>query len=203
MDQKDDPEFAKEMLEKALSLNPDNQDLYIHLDDLYRKMDWGEKRAELLNAMQDLDPIREDLRKRKLSMMVEMGEYEAALKILTEEEFVPLEMDQSFHNVYVKAVMQRAEAHLKDEQIEKAIEDYKKALDFPTNQGVGRPTTMGNAEIHYRLGCAYEKLGKFQHAIHSWRLAAEEHHKFGSELYPYVQNSLDKLGRYSELGFHS
>lgn len=200
--QKDDPARATELLEKALSLNPNNQDLYIHLDDLYRQLGWGEKRAELLNSMLALDPIREDLRKRTLVIMVDLGNYDAALNILTGEQFVPLEMDQSFHHVFVRAMLQRAEAHLKTNRIEEAIEDYQKALEFPQNQGVGRPSTLGNAEIHYRLGCAYEQLGRYKHAIHSWREAAEEHHAFGDELYPYVQKSLDKLGRYSELGFH-
>jgi tetratricopeptide (TPR) repeat protein len=200
--QQDDPVRAIEEFEKTLSLNPDNQDLYLHLDDLYRQMGWGEKRVELLNAMMSLDPIREDLRKRTLTMMVDLGNYEGALKILTEEEFVPLEMDQSFHDVFVRAILQRGEAHLKEGRVEEAIEDYKRALEFPQNLGVGRPITMSNAEIHYRLGCAYEQLGKYQHAIHSWREAAKEHHNFGDELFSYVQESLDKLGRYSELGFH-
>jgi tetratricopeptide (TPR) repeat protein len=200
--QKDDPAHAIELLEKAVSLNPNNQDLYIHLDDLYRQMDWGQKRAELLNSMLALDPIREDLRKRTLTMMVDLGDYEAALKILEEEQFVPLEMDQSFHNIYVRALLERAGAHLEADRIEDAIADYQKALQFPHNQGVGRPTTMGNAEIHYRLGCVYEQLGKYKQALQSWRQAAGEHHQFGDELYPFVQKSLDKLGRYSQLGFH-
>jgi tetratricopeptide (TPR) repeat protein len=200
--QMDNPKRAIEEFEEALSLNPNNQDLYIHLDDLYRQMDWSEKRVDLLNAMLLLDPIREDLRKRTLTMMVDLGRFEDALKILTAEEFVPLEMDQSFHEVYVHALLQRAQAHLETYQVEEAILDYAKALEFPKNLGVGRPLTRGNAEIYYRLGCAYEQLGKYRHAIQSWREAATEHHKFGDDLYPYVQKSLDKLGRYSELGFH-
>jgi tetratricopeptide (TPR) repeat protein len=102
----------------------------------------------------------------------------------------------------VRALLQRAGAHLKAGRIEDAIADYQKALEFPHNQGVGRPATMRDAEIHYRLGCAYEQLGKYKQALQSWRQAAKEHHNFRDELYPYVQKSLDKLGRYSQLGFH-
>ena len=200
--QKDDLARRVEQFEKALSLNPYNQELYIHLDDLFRQMDMVEKRVELLNGMLALDPIREDLRKRTLTMMVDLGDYQKALKIMNEESFVPLEMDQSFHDVYVRAILQSVEAHLAADEVEHAIEDDKKALEFPQNLGVGRPLTMGNAEIHYRLGCAYEQLGKYQHAIRSWREAAEEAHSHGDELYSYVEKSLDKLGRYSELGFH-
>jgi tetratricopeptide (TPR) repeat protein len=199
--QKDDLVKATQFLEKALELNPENQDLYLHLDDLYSQQSNHEKRAQLLTAMETLDPIRENLRKRILAIMVDLGQHEQALKIITSEEFVPLEMDQSFHLVYVRALLKSAEGHLESGHVEGAIADYHKALEFPQNQGVGKPTTMGNAEILYRLGCAYELLGDYRQAIKAWREAASEHHPFGDELFPYLQMSLDKLGRYSELGF--
>jgi tetratricopeptide (TPR) repeat protein len=196
-----DHEKAAGFLEKALALNPDNHDIYIHLDDIYTLQDQRDKREELLRMMQSLDHVREDVRKRTMVMLVDLGHYEEALKILEEEVFVPLEMDQSFHWVYASALMQRAEAHMQVGRVEEAIVDYRKALDFPENHGVGRPTTMHNAEILYRLGCACEQVGKFTDAIAAWREAASEHHVFGSDLYEFVQMSLDKLGRYSELGF--
>jgi tetratricopeptide (TPR) repeat protein len=192
---------ATNHFERGLQLNPDNQDLYLHLDDLYRLQGEHNKRGELLSKMDVLDPIREDLRKRKISMMVDLDQYEKALEIIAGEQFVPLEMDQSFHLVYVRALLKRAAAHLDDGQIEAAISDYQQALEFPVNQGVGRPLTMGNAEILFRLGCAYELLGDYRQAIRAWQEAAREHHAFGDKLFPYLQKSLDKLGRYSELGF--
>lgn len=199
--QEDDPARAITMFEKALDLNPNNQDLYLHLDDLYRLENMPGKRAELLEAMAALDPIREDLRKRSLTIMIDLGRYDQALEILTTEEFVPLEMDQSFHIVYVKALLEKAEAQMETGQIPRAITTYQKALEFPENQGVGKPTTLGNAEIYYRLGCAYEMLGKYRLAIEAWQESAREHHPLGEDLFTYVQMSLDKLGRYSELGF--
>jgi tetratricopeptide (TPR) repeat protein len=198
---KDDPARAITYFEKALTLNPNNQDLYLHLDDLYLLGDLPEKRAELLEAMAALDPIREELRKRSLAILVDLGKYNQALEIITSEEFVPLEMDQSFHLVYVKALLGNAEEQMESGQISEAILTYRKALEFPKNQGVGKPTTSSNAEIYYRLGCAYEMLGKYRPAIEAWQEAAREHHPIGEDLFTYVQMSLDKLGRYSELGF--
>jgi tetratricopeptide (TPR) repeat protein len=135
-------------------------------------------------------------------MLVDLGRYEEALKILKEEMFVPLEMDQSFHLLYVRALLQIANVKIKAGDIEEAVISLQKALEFPENHGVGPPITSGNAEIYYRLGCAYELLGEYHHAITSWQEAAKEHHSFGDELYEFVQMSLDKLSRYSELGFH-
>jgi len=192
---------ATEYFETALGINPDNQDLYIHLDDIYSQQNFHEKRADLLAAMESLNPIREDLRKRKLSIMVDLGQHEEALRIMTDEVFVPMEMDQSFHLVYVSALVKSAQAHLDSGHIEQAIADYQRALEFPQNQGVGKPTTLGNAEILYRLGCTYELIGDYHLALKSWQDAAKEHHKFGDDLFKYLQMSLDKLGRYSELGF--
>jgi tetratricopeptide (TPR) repeat protein len=96
--------------------------------------------------------------------------------------------------------MYRAADHLKAGQVEEAIKDYLKMLEYPENLGVGAPTTRVQARIYYQLGLAYEKLGKYSLAIHAWREAASEYHAYGTELYPYIQAALDKLSRYSELG---
>jgi tetratricopeptide (TPR) repeat protein len=120
---------------------------------------------------------------------------------MTNEEFVPLEMDQSFHKVYVSALLKVAQDHRNSGRLEEAISNYRKALEFPTNQGVGRPISPGNAEILYKLGCTYEELGNYREAIRAWREASAEHHVFGDDLFRYVQMALDKLGRFSELGF--
>jgi tetratricopeptide (TPR) repeat protein len=132
---------------------------------------------------------------------VDLGRYEEALEMMQAENFIPLEMDQSFHDLYVRALMQRAEVHIRSEEIERAIDDYKKALEYPKNLGVGAPTTMCQAYTYYHLGLAYEKLGYFQDALAAWHRAACEHHPHGSDLFNYVQMALDKLSRYSELGF--
>jgi tetratricopeptide (TPR) repeat protein len=171
------------------------------LDDLYSKTGQPHKRLELLQSMHELDPMREDVRKRRITIMVDLGQYNQALEILSNEKFVPLEMDQSFHEIYVKALKMRAKDHLNENRIENAISDLKMALVFPKNHGVGRPVTLQNAEILYRLGCAYELSGNYSQAVDSWKKAAHEDHVIGDELFEYIQMSLDKLGRYSEIGF--
>jgi tetratricopeptide (TPR) repeat protein len=186
-----------------LNFEPQNQDLYLHLDDLYKVQGLIERRQQLLAKIKMLEEVREDVHKLSILILVDLGRYEEALEIMQTEKFVPLEMDQSFHNLYVQALMQRAEVHSKSGQLENAITDYKKALEYPENLGVGKPTTMSQAHIYYQLGLTYEKLGRFQEALSSWRSAASEHHPHGAELFQYVQMSLDKLSRYSELGFES
>ena len=198
--QKGDLSKATQFFETGLGINPDNQDLYLHLDELYKEQNENLKRANLLEKMDLLNPIREDLRKRKLAIMIDLDQHEQALKIMTGEEFVPLEMNQTFHNVYVRALLRNAQSHIDSGRIEQAIAEYHKALEFPTNQGVGKPITLSNAEILYHLGCAYELLGNYRKAFSTWREAAQEHHKFGDNQFRYFQMSLDKLGRYSELG---
>lgn len=192
---------AIDLFEKALELNPQNQDLYKYLDELYKNNGLSEKRRRILALINMLPEKREDIRKLNISIMIDLGDYEKALEILLEEDFIPLEMDQSFHNVYVGALMQRAEAYLHADQVEAAIADYQKALEFPENLGVGAPPTMSQAHIYYQLGLAYEELGNYSDALAAWRNAVREHHTRSSELYKFIQMSLDKLSRYSELGF--
>lgn len=187
--------------ETALSLRPDNYDLFILLDDLYKVMGKDHKRAQLLEMIDQRTDIREDVHKRAITMRVELGRHEEALKALEEEWFIPLEMDQSFHGVYVQALMQRAKEKIRNGEVESAITDYQKMLEYPSNLGVGAPTKKSQAGILYQLGLAHEKIGEFDLAIKSWQEASREFHEKGSDLFPYVQKSLDKLSRYSELGF--
>jgi len=97
--------------------------------------------------------------------------------------------------------MLRADDQMTTGRMEDAITDYLKALEFPANLGVGEPTTLAQAHIYYHLGLAYENTGRFSEALTAWRQAASEHQPHGNDLYPYVQMALDKLSRYSELGF--
>lgn len=196
-----DSEKAIKNFEAALAIQPENYDLYLHLDDLYKAHGLTQKRAELLERISSQKEVREDVHKRAISILVDRGRYEDALESLEKEWFIPLEMDQSFHGVYVQALMQRVAERINKGEIESAIEDYQKMLEYPANLGVGAPTNKSQAGILYQLGLAYEKIGKFDMAIKTWREAASEHHEKGHELFPFVQKSLDKLSRYSELGF--
>jgi tetratricopeptide (TPR) repeat protein len=191
------------LFERGMALNPDNQDLYLHLDELYKVLGLTEKRQQLLEKIESLPNVREDVRKRSMLIRVDLGRYEEALHILQTEQFVPLEMDQSFHELYVRALMQRAGARMNTGKIEEAIADYRKALEFPANLGVGQPTTLAQAHIYYHLGLAYEQLGRFQEALQAWLNAAGEHHPHGDLMYEDVQMALDKLSRYSELGLEA
>jgi tetratricopeptide (TPR) repeat protein len=192
---------AIQLFEQALTINPLNQDLYLHLDDLYKALDLVAKREILLEKILTMDNPREDVHKRSIAILVDLGRYEEALRIMQTEHFVPLEMDQSFHDLYVRALLQRAAGLEQVGHVEEAIADYQHALEFPRNLGVGRPTTLSQARIYYLLGLAYERLGRFNEGLMAWRNAATEHHPHSSELYEYVQMALDKLSCYSELGF--
>jgi tetratricopeptide (TPR) repeat protein len=191
---------AIQYFERTLALNPQNQDLYLYLDELYKSSSMQKERQNLLERIQSLTTIREDVHKHRIAMMVEFGHYQEALAMIAAEKFLPLEMDQSFHEVYVHALRLRANKHLEAGEIEEAIKDYRSMLEYPDNLGVGAPTTRAQADVFYELGLAYEKLGRYREAIASWREAASEHHPHGHSLFPYIQMALDKLGRYSELG---
>jgi tetratricopeptide (TPR) repeat protein len=195
-----DPSKAIEWFEEALAVNPQNQDIYLHLDELYKSQNRPSTREGLFERINGLSGVREDVHKHRITMMVELGHYQEAIDIMTSEKFIPLEMDQSFHEVFVQALMMRAQDHIESGRFEQAIQDYNKMLEYPENHGVGAPTTRAQAHIYYHLGLAYEKMGKYQKAIKAWLEAASEHHPHGNELFTYAQMALDKLSRYSELG---
>lgn len=191
---------ATECLERALALNPLNQDVYALLNKLYMTQAQVEKRRALLEQLQMLPNPRDDVHKLIVFMLVDLGEYEQAIRMLQTEQFVASEMDQSFRTAYTSAFLQRARAHQREGQREAAIHALRLALDYPANVGVGRPLTPNDAEILYELGCTLEESGKLMEAIEAWRQAAYEYHPHGSALFPFVQHALDKLSRYSEIG---
>jgi len=194
-----DLEGAISMYEKALKINPQNQDLYLDLDALYVARGLIDKRHSLLEKMRRVKDPKDSLHKRIVSMLVDLGRYEEAIEMLSREEFVPSEMDQSFRLVYVKAYLGRAKGYLEAGRLEEAIADYKKALEYPPNVGSGRPVSPSDAEILYLLGCACERAGRFGEAIRAWQEAACEYHPHGTDLFQFVQQSLYKLNRYSEI----
>jgi tetratricopeptide (TPR) repeat protein len=191
---------AVDLFEKALELNASNYDLYLLLNELYKALNLTQKQADLLAAIQRLQDPREDVRKLKIALLVDLGHHDEALEIMTREKFVPLEMDQSFHNLYERAWKLKAQASLEQGKTEDAIACFQEALNYPENLGVGQPVTATQAEIHYRLGCAYESLGFYKKALNAWHHAASEHHAHNTTMYEFVQKALDKLSRYSELG---
>jgi tetratricopeptide (TPR) repeat protein len=188
------------MFERALEINPHNQDLYLDLDALYVARGLMDKRHSLLEKMRRVKDPKDSLHKRVVSMLVDLGRYEEAIEMLARETFVPSEMDQSFRLVYVRAHLGRAKGHLEAGRLDEAIADYKKALEYPPNVGSGRPASTSDAEILYLLGCACEKAGRFDEAIQAWQEGAREHHPHGNDLFQFVQQSLDKLNRYGEIG---
>jgi tetratricopeptide (TPR) repeat protein len=192
---------ATKSFEEALELNSLNQDLYLLLDDLYVAQKLTNKREALLEKILQLGEPRHDVQKRIVVILVDLGRYDQAIQRLTREHFLPLEMDQSFRHAYVRAYLERAESFIEAGRVEEAIADYQKAMEYPENVGVGRPVSESNAKILYRLGCAYESLGRFDEALDTWQAAAGEYHLEGSDLYLFIQKSLDKLNRYSGLGY--
>jgi tetratricopeptide (TPR) repeat protein len=195
-----EPALAAQWFEEALAANPQNQDLYLLLDQMYDLLHRKEDRERLLAKIEALPDMREDVRKRRIAVLVDLGHYQTAIDLLTSQRYLPLEMDQSFHEVYVRALMGRARASLETRHVEDAIRDYLQMLEYPENLGVGTPTTRTQAQIYYLLGSAYEKLGQYSRAIHAWYEAASEHHGRGTELFKFVQLALDKLSSYSQLG---
>ncbi len=61
--------------EKALAINPNNQDLYLHLDDLYKLLGMNDKREQLLTRIKSLADVREDVHKHSITMLVDLGHY--------------------------------------------------------------------------------------------------------------------------------
>jgi tetratricopeptide (TPR) repeat protein len=135
---------ATRELERAMDIAPSDQELYLHLDFLYKAQGLVDARATLFERMRLLTAPRDDVHKRMVIMLVDLNRHREAVRML-EDTFVPSEMDQSFRNAFVTAHLGVARGHEQAGRLEEAIAIYKRALTYPANVGTGRPLTTCDA----------------------------------------------------------
>ena len=193
-----DPNRAAAEYEKALHCDPRDYKLYYELDKLYAKLGVREKRKKLIeripNELRKIDMIAE----RIAHYYTARGEYDRALDILRSTQFFPWEFYTEGRNLYEETTIGKGIALMERGAYNEAIESFKDFMKYPRNMGVGEPHRTRHAEPLYRIGLAYEKLGKKKEASEFWEAAVREEHAEGTVLRYYQARSLQKMGKKRE-----
>jgi tetratricopeptide (TPR) repeat protein len=74
----------------------------------------------------------------------------------------------------VLANLQKGRSALETGNAAQAEQDFRRALEYPTNLGVGKPDRPADAQPLYWLGVALSAEGKTDAAHAAWNQAAEE-----------------------------
>jgi tetratricopeptide (TPR) repeat protein len=193
-----DPDRAAAAYEKALRCDPGDYKLYYELDKLYTKLGIHEKRKELIQHIPDELKKIDMIAERIAHYYTDMGEYDRALDILGSTQFFPWEFYTEGRNLYEEITIGKGIALMEEGAYNDAIESFKNFMKYPRNMGVGEPHRRRHAEPLYRIGLAYEKLGKLKDASKLWEEAIREEHAEGDVLRYYQARSLQKLGKKRE-----
>ena len=193
-----EPDRAAAAYEKALRCDPGDYKLYYELDKLYTRSGALEKRKKLIERIPDVLKKIDMIAERIAAYYTDMGEYDRALDILRSTQFFPWEFYTEGRGLYEDTTIGKGIALMEEATYSDAIESFKDFMKYPRNMGVGEPHRRRHAEPLYRIGLAYEKLGKKKETSKFWGDAVKEEHDEGDMLRYYQARSLQKLGRKRE-----
>jgi tetratricopeptide (TPR) repeat protein len=183
---------------KSAELNPEDPKILLELDRIYERIGKNpEERLSLLQKNQETVMKRSDLLGREIELLIQANKFDKAIQLLTTYHFINWEGGYAIHDTYVYALVGRGDLYFKNGEYEKAAEDYKSALLYPRNLGVGKPFKLNLAKLYYKIGSAYEKFNK-DAAKEYWKKAAEEEYRLVSENNYFKGMCLKNLGRNAE-----
>lgn len=182
-------------MKKALEFGPPSARGYYEYDILLERIHTApEERFELLSSHHDVVATWDEALGREIVLMVLLGKYDQALEALATQRFLMWEGGTSMHSVYMDAHLLRGRSLLKGKEPEKALEDFRAALEYPDNLGFGRPPGGGReATVYYYLGLAHEAAGDSQKAEEAFQACVTYEQEMSERAY-YQAMAHRKLG---------
>ena len=191
---------AESELRRAIELSPADARLYLGLNDVLT-----ERRAPPETRLAALDAAPDSVRRRgvvaaqQVICCLELEQWDRALDLLSTHTFHRWELEFRMRGIYLDACLGRGAARFDEGDLQGARADFERALEYPLNLRIGKPSHPSDARGHWCAGVACEALGDMAAARAHWEAAAtEEYHQPGAELVIYRALSLRKLGREEE-----
>lgn len=182
-------EKAREAMERAARLEPDNARIFLELDQLYKKIGISAgERLERYEANRAVIDDRDDLFIEYITLYNQLARYEDAYALIMGRRFHPWEGGEGkITTQYTVALLEMARASMAEADYETAKEYLEKALTYPENLGEGKLEGTKDNHLYYHLGCVWEKLGNQEKADQCFRLAAVGTEEPAGMMYYYDQ----------------
>ena len=147
-------------MEQAFKLNSADARVLMELDQLYKITGKSfRERLQLLDKYPDLVIQRDDLYLERVTILNNIGQYEAAMGLLGARQFHPWEGGEGkVIGQFLLCHIELAKKALQDGEYHKAAELLSKLEKYPENLGEGKLYGTPENDINYLLGCAYEGL---------------------------------------------
>lgn len=169
-----DPAKAIDYLTRAIAIDNSNPLWYAELSKYYNESDADF--VENLNILKsNLDVAKQDVLAPKtyVQLLNLNGDYDEAIGFLGEHHFRTWEGGRETYWHYVDSHTLKAKELISDKKYQMAISHLNKALEYPENLEVGKPThDEKNAMIYYYMGDAYSQLGDSQKASEAYQKSA-------------------------------
>jgi tetratricopeptide (TPR) repeat protein len=161
-----DRERAREAMEKAYGLNPDDARIFLELDQLYKKLDMpAAVRLEKYEAARSVFMKRDDLMIEYATLLNLLGRYGNAYEFIMSHKFHPWEGGEGKVTAqYVVSLVEMARQAMAEEEWGAAEEYLTKALKYPENLGEGKLEGTKDNHINYYLGVVMENQGRKEEA---------------------------------------
>ncbi|MRI00084.1 DUF5107 domain-containing protein [Kriegella sp. EG-1] len=165
------PERAIEYMTKAISLDNSNPLWFSELSKYYDESD-SDYKQNLEILKKNLNTVKEDVAAPKtyVALLNLNREYDEAIKFINNHHFRTWEGGRETYWHYVDSHTLKAKELLTTNKYEEAISHLEKALLYPENLEVGKPThDEKNAMIYYYMGTVYSKMGDNKKAKESYQ----------------------------------
>jgi len=164
---------AAALYRKAIAARPEDQTLY---RDLAQILVADGKRPEAIRLLESM-PSRGQRRSEIVILLAEaylaQERYTDTIDLLEPTPyFVNWEGQDITWVLFNKAHLKRGRRRLGNGEFQAALEDFKAALTYPENLGVGRSNTPEEAPAEYWRGKALEALGRLDEARSAWAKGA-------------------------------
>lgn len=170
----DQPQKAKEAIERAFSLDPADSRVFLEMDQLHKKL--GYTPAERLAYYEKYKKTaleRDDSYIEYVTLKNFTGDHREAYRLLTARNFHPWEGGEGKAAAqYVIALIGLAKKEMAGKRFAEAKKLLEKALVYPENLGEGKLEGSKDNDIHYYLGMVNEALGNAEEAGRNFTMAS-------------------------------
>lgn len=188
---------------KAIEINPDAPLYLEECDQVLEAMGAPvAERYEILKSHHATAERRYHPLSQEVVTGTYVGDYDYVLDLLDRCYFPTREGVANFHDNFVDALVLAGLQKVEEGKIEEGIQLYLKSFTYPENHQVFLVDERSNhdAQVHYFLGQAYEKLGNMEEAKKWYQKSADQDFNLkGSKDFRYWTGlSLKKLGKNKE-----
>lgn len=159
-----DRDKALAAYEKAVACDPNNYHYYVALDRLYAQAGEHAKRDALFERAPAAVKADFRVRLQRAHYLVDVEQFDDALALLQEHTFHPWEGWIAGRVAYLRVLHGRADKAMREGRYGNAVEDLRRAMEYPENLGVGKPHQPNYGCEYYKLGLCHKAQGKLERA---------------------------------------